>query len=56
MGCRFNWLVVFGFYSIFQVLYGRELVFPSAVIVKLNPIVDLDDPKIWAQVRHDHAE
>ena len=43
-------------YSPYQLLYGREPVLPSAVREKLNPVVDLDDPKIWAQVLQDRAE
>ena len=29
---------------------------PSAVREKLHPVVDLDDPEVWAQILHDRAE
>ena len=29
---------------------------PSAVREKLHPVVDLDDPKVWAQTLHDRVE
>ena len=43
-------------FSPYQLLYGRELVLPSAVREKLHPVVDLDDPEVWAQTLQDRAE
>ena len=37
----------------YQLLYGREPALPSAVREKLHPVVDLDDPEVWAQTLHD---
>ena len=34
-------------YNPYQLLYGREFVFPSSIREKLAPVVDLDDPHIW---------
>ena len=56
MGYRFSRQASLASYSPYELLYGRELVLPSAVREKLNPVVDLDDPKIWAQVLQDWDE
>ena len=37
-------------------MYGTEPVLPSAVREKLHPVVDLDDPEVWAQTLQDRAE
>ena len=37
-------------------MYGRELILPSSIREKLAPIVDLDDPDVWAQCLHDRAK
>ena len=36
-------------YSLYQVLYRRQPMLPNYVKKKLNLVVDLDDPKVWAQ-------
>ena len=43
-------------FSPYQLLYGRELVLPGVVRKKLHPMVDLDDPEVWAQTLQDRAE
>jgi len=43
-------------YSPYLLLYGQEPILPSSLQEKLVPIVDLDDPNVWAQCLHDQAE
>ena len=43
-------------FSPYQLLYGRKPILSSSLREKLAPIVDLDDPKVWAQCLHDQAE
>ena len=43
-------------YNPYQLLYGREFVFPSSIREKLAPIVDLDDPHIWVQYLQERAQ
>ena len=56
MEYRFNQRASLASYSPYQILYGRESVLPLAEREKLNHVVDLDDPKIWAQLQQDWAE
>ena len=43
-------------YSPYQLFYGCEPILPSSNRGKLAPIVDLDDPNVWAQCLHDCAK
>jgi hypothetical protein len=43
-------------YSPYQLLYGREPILPSSVREKLAPVINLDDPDVWAQCLYDRAE
>ena len=43
-------------YSCYQLLYRREPILPSSVREKLTPVVDLDDPDVWAQCLHHQVE
>jgi hypothetical protein len=36
-------------YSLYQLLYGREPILLNSTREKLAPVVDLDDPNIWAE-------
>ena len=56
MGYRFSRQASLSSFSPYQLLYGREPVLPSAVREKLHPMVDLDDPEVWAQTLQDRAE
>ena len=56
MGYRFSRQASLASFSPYQLLYGREPVLPNAVREKLAPIVDLDDPEVWAQTLQDRAE
>ncbi len=56
MGYRFSRQASLASYSPYQLLYGREPILPSAVREKLDPVVDLDDPAVWAQVLQQRAE
>jgi len=56
MGYRFSRQASLASYSPYQLLYGREPILPSAVREKLDPVVDLDDPKVWIQVLQERAE
>ena len=56
MGYRFSRQASLSSFSPYQLLYGREPVLPSAVREKLHPVVDLDDPEVWAQTLQDRAE
>lgn len=56
MGYRFSRQASLASYSPYQLLYGREPILPNSVREKLAPVVDLDDPDIWAQCLHDRAE
>ena len=49
MGYRFSRQASLSSFSLYQLLYGGEPVLPSAVREKLHPMVDLDDPEVWAQ-------
>ena len=40
-------------YSLYQLFYGREPILPNSIHEKLAPVVDVDDPDIWAQCLHD---
>ena len=56
MGYSFSRHASLSSFNPYQLLYGRELVLPSAVREKLHPVVDLDEPEMWAQTLHDRAE
>ena len=56
MGYRFSRQASLLSFSLYQLLYSREPVLPSAVEEKLHPVVDLDDPEVWAQTFHDRAK
>ena len=56
MGYGFSRQVSLLSFSPYQLLYGREPVLPSVVREKLHPVVDLDDPEIWAETLQDWAE
>jgi hypothetical protein len=49
MGYQFSRQTSLASYSLYQLLYGREPIFPSFIREKLAPVVDLDDPNIWAE-------
>ena len=55
MGYRFSRQASLASYSPYQLLYGREPILPSSVREKLAPVVNLDDPDVWAQCLHDRA-
>lgn len=56
MGYQFRRQASLASYSPYQLLYGREPILPSSIRQKLAPIVDLDDPDVWAQCLHDRAK
>ena len=53
MGYRFSRQASLAAFSPYQLLYGREPILPSSVREKLAPVVDLDDPDMWAQCLRD---
>jgi hypothetical protein len=55
MGYCFSWHASLASFSPYQLLYGREPTSPLKMREKLDPITDLDYPRIWAQVLHDRA-
>ena len=55
MGYRFSRHISLASYSSYQLLYGREPILPSSIREKLAPVVDLDDPNIWAECLQERA-
>lgn len=55
MGYRFSRQTTLASYNPYQLLYGREPILLSFIREKLDHVVDLDDPYIWAQCLHDRA-
>ena len=56
MGYRFSRQASLASYTPYQLLYGREPVLPSSIREKLAPVVDLDDPDVWAQCLQERAQ
>ena len=56
MGYRFNKHAFLASYSPYQLLYGREPILPNSIYKKLAPVVDLDDPNIWAECLQERAQ
>ena len=56
MEYRFSMQASLSSFSPYQLLYDREPVLSSAVREKLHPVVDLDDPEVWAQTLQDQVE
>ena len=43
-------------YRRYRLLYRKEPILSSSVRENLTPVVDLDDPDVWAQCLYDRAE
>lgn len=56
IGYQFNRQATLASYSPYQLFCGRKLILLSFVWEKLNHVVDLDDPYVWAQCLHNQVE
>ena len=56
IGYQFSRHASLASYSMYKLLYGREPILPSSIREKLAPIVDLDDPNIWAKCLQERAQ
>jgi hypothetical protein len=56
MGYRFSRQASLTSYSPYQLLYGCEPILPSSIREKLAPVVDLDDPNVWAECLQERAQ
>ena len=43
-------------YSPYQLLCGREFILPNSIREKLAPVVDFNDPNIWAEYLQEWAQ
>ncbi len=50
---KFNKQASLARYNPYQLLYGREPIFPSVMKEKIDPIMNLNDLKTWVSELHD---